>query len=289
MLTLSRASNVLEAGDLDGFDASLARMTELLEAVPQPIMRWRVTFTEMPRAIIGGRLEEADALAIRAFQESGGSADGLTIFGNQIANVRWEQGRMHELVDLLAQAVTDNPAIPGFKAGHAAALCSAGNYDEARELLGRAVAEGFASVPLDLVWTTTLALWSEVAFRVGSTEAAAPLYDLLLPHSRRIVWTGSSVWGPIARHLGRLALTLERYEEAETHLAAATAEHERLGAPVWQADTDRLLGLTLLRRPGGDADRGRELLMRATETARDHGAAGIERETEEALAEVAQR
>jgi tetratricopeptide (TPR) repeat protein len=288
-LTASRACNVLEAGDLRGFDDCVARMAEILEVVPQPIMRWTLRFTEMPRALLAGRLDAADALAMQAFEASGASADGLTIFGAQIANLRWEQGRLHELVDLIAQAVIDNPALPAFKVAHALALCSAGNYDKARELLEPLVADRFASIPLDSTWSQTLANWSEVAFRIGASEAAASLYDLLLPHQRTIIWTGATVWGPVTRHLGRLALMMERYDEAEAHLAAATAEHERIGAPVWQADTDRLLGLVLLRRPGGDPDRGHELLQRAADIAREHGAARIEQEAEEALAEVVQR
>lgn len=277
---------MLEAGDLHGFDAHVARMSELLETLQQPIMRWTLRFTQTPRAVIAGQLEEAGALAMEALQASGGSADGLTIFGGGIASIRWEQGRMAELVDLLAQAVIDNPTIPGFRAFYAIALCSAGEYDKARELLDAAAADRFASIPLDMTWSMSLALWAEVAFRAGATEVAPVLCDLMLPHARTIIWTGVSVSGPMTRHLGRLALMLERYDEAEAHLAAASAEHERIGAPVWQADTDRLLGLTLLRRPDGDGARGRELLTRATQAARQHGATGIEREAEQALAEL---
>ena len=95
-----------------------------------------------------------------------------------------------------------------------------------------------------------------MAFRAGPSNAAEPLYELLLPHARAIIYNGASVWGPVTRHLGRLALMMERYDVAETHLAAATSEHERLGAPIWQADTDRLRGVVQLRRPGRDpADR----------------------------------
>jgi len=102
-----------------------------------------------------------------------------------------------------------------------------------------------------------------------------------------VVWNGASTSGPLALHLGRLALMLERHDGAEAHLAAASAEHERLGAPIWQTETDYLLGLTLLRRPGGDAERGRRLLRQAAELARENGAAGIERHAEGALAEYA--
>ena len=288
-LTASRSCNVIEAGDLDGFDVQVARMRELHAVLGQPIMEWTLLFTEAPRAMLEGRFSEVERLATRAFEVSGGTHDGLTIFGAQIAYVRWEQGRMHELIDAMAQAVIDNPALPAFKAAHAAACCSAGDHDHARELLESLAADDSASMPLDLSWSGMLALCSEVAFRVGATDTAAALYRLLLPHERTIIWNGCILYGPTARHLGRLALMLERYDEAEAHLAAASAEHERIGAPVWQADTDRLMGLTLLRRPSADAGRAGQLLRRAAQTAHEYGAAGIEREAQEALADLTHR
>jgi class 3 adenylate cyclase len=288
-LTASRSCNVIEAGDLDGFDVQVARMRELHAVLGQPIMEWTLLFTEVPRAMLEGRFSEAERLAMRAFEVSGGTADGLTIFGAQIALLRFEQGRMHELVDAIAQAVVDNPALPAFKAAQAQALCSAGDHQHARELLESLAAEDFGSVPLELSWSSTLAACSEVAFRVGASEAAVALYRLLLPHERTIIWNGCMLYGPASRHLGRLALMLERYDEAEAHLAAASAEHERLGAPVWQADTDRLMGLILQRRPGADPARARELLRRAAQTAHEYGAAGIEREAQEALADRTHR
>jgi len=288
-LTASRSCNVIEAGDLDGFDVQVARMRELHAVLGQPIMEWTLLFTEVPRAMLEGRFSEAERLAMRAFEVSGGTHDGLTIFGAQIAHIRFEQGRMHELIDAVAQAVVDNPAIPAFKAAHAAAFCSAGDHDHARELLESLAADDFASIPLDLVWSGTLAVCSEVAFRVGATEAAVTLYRLLLPHEGTIIWNGALLYGPASRHLGRLALMLEHYDEAEAHLVAASAEHERLRAPVWQADTDRLMGLTLQRRQSADPARASELLRRAAQAAHEYGAAGIEREAQEALADLTHR
>src|SRR2546423_8561773 len=169
------ARNVLEAGDLDGFDACIARMADLLEAVPQPIMRWALRLTEAPRALLAGRLDEAEALAIEGLEASGANADAMKVFGAQIISIRDAQGRLHELVDLIAQAVTENPALPAFRAVHALALISAGSHEQARELLDTAAADGFASIPLDTGWTLTLDVWSDVAFRLGAREAAAPL------------------------------------------------------------------------------------------------------------------
>jgi hypothetical protein len=97
-LTASRSCNVIEAGDLDGFDVQVACMRELHAVLSQPIMEWTLLFTEVPRAMLEGRFSEAERLATRAFEVSGGTNDGLTIFGGQIALLRYEQGRMHELI-----------------------------------------------------------------------------------------------------------------------------------------------------------------------------------------------
>jgi len=286
-LTASRACNVLESGDLAGFDACVEHMSNVLDAVPQPIMRWTLQFTRAPRAQLAGRLDDAEALAIEALTVADGSADAITIFGGQIVAIRLEQGRLAEMVDLIAQAVVDNPALPTFRAAHAMALCYADRHEEAAALLHEAAADGFASTPLDSVWSTTLTNWTYVAWQLGARDAAAALYDLLLPHARTIVWNGASAAGPVTRHLGRLALVLGRYDDAEEQLAAATAEHERLGAPIWQADTDRLLGLALLRRPNPDIVRARTLLTRAAEAAERHGAAAVARDANAALADPA--
>jgi len=283
--TAARACNVIEAGDVDGFDAQVARMTELLEFLGQSFMEWTLTFTRSPRAQLAGQLEEAERLAVRALEVSGGNPDGMTVFGGQILRLRWEQGRLYELLDLIAEAVKENPALPAFKIGHAQALCSAGDFDHAGRLLDEFARDGFTSIPRDLVWCTSLAGASEVACRLGARDAAADLYRLLAPHERIIVWAGTIILGPVSRHLGRLALTLERFDEAEAHLARASAEHERIGAPVWQADTDHLLGLTLLRRPDGDRARGEELLQRAADAARGYGANLVEQDALDALGE----
>lgn len=179
-------------------------------------MEWTLLFTdEVPRAMLEGRFFEAERLATRAFEVSGGTYDGLTIFGAQNAHIRLEQGRLHELIDAIAQAVIDNPALPAFKAIQAQAFCSAGDHQHARELLESLAADDFGSIPLNLTWSVTLAVCSGVAFRVGASEGAVTLYRLLLPHEGRFIWNGCNLYGPASRHLGRLALMLERYDEAE--------------------------------------------------------------------------
>ena len=91
----------------------------------------------------------------------------------------------------------------------------------------------------------------------------------------------------MAHHLGLLSTTLGRYDEAETWFAAATATHERIGAPHWLART-RLewAGMLLARRQPGDAERAHELLGQALATARQLGLANVERRAVALLGEL---
>ena len=290
----TKSCSLLEAGDIDGFDRCIARMGELQAAVHQPIMAWVVRFTESARELIAGRLADAEKLALEALELSGFTPDGVTVFGGQIAAVRRDQGRIKVVVDALDKEnqflnflqLQGAVVTPELKRS-SIELCGAERYDEARPLLAAAAKRGFGWVPLDHLWSSTLVAWSEVASALDERDAAGSLYEQLSPHRHTMAWTGATTSGPVARALGRLALLLDRYDEAQSHLALAFAAHERIAAPIWQADTERLLGLTLVRDPGGDADRGRELLQRAADAARRHGAAHIEREAEAALTEYA--
>ena len=190
-LTASRSCNMIEAGDLDGFDVQVARMRNCTPSWVNRSWSGRCSSTEAPRAMLEGRFSEAERLATRAFEVSGGTHDGLTIFGAQIAQLRDEQGRLHELIDAIAQAVIDNPALPAFKAAHAAAFCSAGDHDHARELLESLAADDFASTPLDQTWSGTLGVCT-VRSRFES-EQPTPLQLCTVcccPSERTIIWNG---------------------------------------------------------------------------------------------------
>jgi hypothetical protein len=77
-----------------------------------------------------------------------------------------------------------------------------------------------------------------------------------------------------------LATTLGRFDEAETHFAAASATHSRMRAPTLMARTRLERARMLLgRRGAGDAERARELLQQALSTARELGLGNVERQT----------
>ncbi len=94
-----------------------------------------------------------------------------------------------------------------------------------------------------------------------------------------------TVTGSVERTLGVLAATLERWEDAEQHFAAAAEIHERLGAKLFLARTWLNWGGALLARgEEADSERALDLIERATELAREHGSGAIVRDAEALIA-----
>jgi hypothetical protein len=88
--------------------------------------------------------------------------------------------------------------------------------------------------------------------------------------------------------LGTLATTLERYEQAEAHFAAAAQIEARLGAPLFLARTHTGWARALIARGRPeDLERAQPMLEHAEDTARRLGAGGTTREVAECRAALA--
>jgi hypothetical protein len=101
---------------------------------------------------------------------------------------------------------------------------------------------------------------------------------VLVPFSGHVA-CHTLIWlGCVAHHLAMLATTVGRWDEAETHFAAAATTHSRIGAPTWLART-RLewAGMLLTRQEGEDVQRAIALCTDALVTARDLGLVNLER------------
>jgi tetratricopeptide (TPR) repeat protein len=77
---------------------------------------------------------------------------------------------------------------------------------------------------------TTLAEIADACAQIGSPVEAAVFYERLLPHAALVVVDGTMICcGACARVLGRLAMQLGRYAEAEQHFEQALVVNTRLG------------------------------------------------------------
>jgi len=130
--------------------------------------------------------------------------------------------------------------------------------------------------------------WAEVCCGLGLVDRAAELYEMLAPFSGRVATAGFAVSGSIEWALGRLAATLERYEQAEGHFAAGQEIEASLGAPLLLARTRVGWARALIAR-GRQEDLGRaqQMLEQAEDTAGRSGAEQISREVAEYRAALA--
>jgi hypothetical protein len=119
---------------------------------------------------------------------------------------------------------------------------------------------------------------SEAVVYLRDREAAAELFEIMLPWSGRVFFDGIQTYGAVDRSLGRLAILLGFLDEADSLLAAAAELHERISAPLFLARTWADQAKLLVAR---DATAGLapaiSLVERAVAVARELGAPGVAR------------
>jgi hypothetical protein len=160
--------------------------------------------------------------------------------GGQVFAIRFFQGRLGELTELLVALATAAPERPIWRA--AAALChlQAGDADGAREHLERVRGDGWDRLPWNIDRPLTLAMAAWVAAEVGTDADAAALLELLVPYEELLIVNGAApsiVAGPATYPLACLASRLGDHERADRWFTDAEGLEERWSAPPWQALT----------------------------------------------------
>jgi tetratricopeptide (TPR) repeat protein len=273
----------IEAGNRSKVESALEAMRALAASVPEPSFVWRGLAWESGWAFVRGELVTAERLALEAFKvgESSGQPDSKLMLGGTLFNIRNQQDRLHELVDALVHVAAnpDRPAIAALRAQTALALVASGRTDEAHEL---ARVADFHSIPVDVLWEMAICWWADACERLGLRDRALELYELIRPFSGQIGSTGNTTSGSFDAALGRLATTLERYEQAEYHFAAAAEIEEQLGAPLLLARTRAGWARMLIARGRREElEHAQHMLEQAREVAERLGAEGITREVME--------
>jgi DNA-binding SARP family transcriptional activator/tetratricopeptide (TPR) repeat protein len=269
--------DLLERGDRKGVEVQIEAFTAGAERLRQPLYLWNATVWQAMRALMDGRLDEAEQLAVAAVS-SGIRSEGVTApqyYAGQMLGIRREQDRMGELEGPAREIVTTNPQRAAWRAGLAALLLETGRPDEARAEFDVLARDDFASIPRDGDWMVMASLAADVAAGLGDAQRAAVLYDQLLPYADAnvVIGLGAVCLGSTSRYLGRLARTLGRREHAVGHLRHAVAGNESLQAAVELAHS--WVDLAGALGPGPEA---RELLARAEALAADPGLPAVARD-----------
>jgi tetratricopeptide (TPR) repeat protein len=274
----------LETGDPGQAESGLKTMQTLAATVPEPSMAFLRLMLESGWALAQGELEAAEQWAIQMFEvgTASGQPDASSTFGAMLFGTRSNQGRASELLEQIIGLVDEARSPSAWRAAAAGALIESDREDEARAM---ALAEDFQSVPWDWLWSGTMGGWAVVCARLRIVDRAGELYELLAPFADRLTVSGALVSGSIPSTLGALATTLERYEQAEEHFAAAADIEERFGAPLFLARTRASWARALIAR-GRPEDRERavQMLEQAEEVAERLGGGFVTREVAECRA-----
>ncbi len=96
----------------------LERAVVLADELGQPTLRWLVTFQRARLAAVHGDFDRAEQLATEALElgQAAGQPDAFAAYAAQLFMIRTFQGRLDEIVELVAQATAANPELPGFRA-----------------------------------------------------------------------------------------------------------------------------------------------------------------------------
>jgi DNA-binding SARP family transcriptional activator len=230
--------DLLQKGDLEAVDAQITAFDELAEQVRQPLYDWQSTLWRAMRALLGGRLPEAERLAEQAFA-IGARAEPVTAaqyYAIQLLEIRREQGRMEELERGLRQTIETYPNLVAYRAALGVLLAQAGRLEEARRQVTNVAPDKIAD---GLDWLLTVCLLGDVFAELGDAGRAEELYELLLPYESAniVIGFGVACEGPVARLLGRLAALTGR--PFEHHFARALDLAERLQAPLLKERIER--------------------------------------------------
>jgi tetratricopeptide (TPR) repeat protein len=284
LLIASAAARVwayCELGDMPGVDANIRALEVLAEQTSDPSTRWAATSYRAMREIVAGRLESA-ARHARAALELGTKltrADAHHVFCTQMGGILRLEGRLEEAAELVREVSLRRPAIAGWQAALAGIEAELGRADHAREVLKRLLDRDMAALLGDPYGLGALAPAADLCAQVGTADQARRLYDTLAPYADRhgAISTGTNTHGPLARHLGRLAVVMGDAARAEQHFQRAIEASERCASPTFLSLSCLAYAHALLLggRPGA-RERAGALTARAFQLGTEHGLAIVQ-------------
>jgi DNA-binding CsgD family transcriptional regulator/tetratricopeptide (TPR) repeat protein len=261
-------------GDIDAARGEVDVLLETAEQTAQPFMLHVAEHYGSAIALCDGRLQDAEAMALRSQEWSGllTGRDASGVHGIQMFSVRREQGRLPELAPVIrilaANPKREGPWLPGL----ASVLVELGMEAEARRELSRVALEGLDGFRESL-WLASLTYLTDASAALGDEATAALVYPELEPLAGANVMIGHlvSCYGAADRYLGMLATTLGEWERAERHFENALELNRRMGARTWLAHTAYEYARLVVARGTGESDQVGALLGEAATHAEQIG------------------
>jgi hypothetical protein len=175
----------------------------------------------------------------------------------------------------LAESYADRPA---WRAALAMLEWENGRAEQAQRHIDALSDRGFANIPLDGDWLTTMALAADVCAGLRDEATAAIIYEQLLPyaHANVVIGLGAACLGSVATFAGKLAAAIGAKREAADLFEQGLAANSALRAPVCLARTELDYARVL-----GPGRRGQELVSGAERSAVELGLDNLARDAQQ--------
>jgi tetratricopeptide (TPR) repeat protein len=268
--------------DAGSAQASLRRMRDIATEIGEPRMAWNVAVFEAFEAVMEARFTDGERASERALGIGTeiGEPVAFMLYAGQLFMNRSFAGRYDEVVPLLEQAIATDPDSFPFRLAHAISCAIVGREAEARAVLAEGAAAGFADLPRDHLWMTSVVGYAVLAIELADRGAAAGLYPVLEPFGDQVAFNGATSQGDIGAYLGKLASLLGRHDVADAHLRRALEVNVAFGWRYHEATTLVALALSQRRRTGTLDAQGRAWLDRAAAIAAECGSAMVATQVE---------
>ncbi len=264
-----RIMMLLAAGEMEAVDREIAACEQIAETLRLPALRSVALALHAMRAITKGRFEEAERLIRASIEMDHGSDQAQALARIQTFYLRWEQGRLRELVDTFGvERLFASPI--AFRGAQAMACAFVGRDAEARRIFEELASSDFKGDEFALGLRLAAGTLSTTCYLLGDARRAAVLYESILPFAGEysVHTAGLTVTNPPSHHLGLLATAMGRFEDAERHFEDAITKIAKLGSPPMFARNRYYYAEMLLRRGApGDREKALTLLDQALETA----------------------
>ena len=275
-----RIRDLLEIGRVDELRVEVDAYAQLVRQLQQQHVGISEAGFAM-LALLDGRFDEAERLAIQALNLGRDRSDGLAAqaFAAQISAIRREQGRLHEMEPIIKSYVEQFPGLTFARCGLAFCYSESGRTEDARFHLDYLAKTDFAGVARDVSWLASMAMLSEVSAALNDQASARVLMGVLEPYESRNASLDMYVcYGPVSYYRGILAFSLSSYELAEQRFLSALESTKKMGLRPWHAHAQYRLAALLLQRNSSPKDRGNafNLLASAMATAQSLGMKSLE-------------
>ena len=235
-----RSFSRLQAGEVRAAEADIELGMRLARQLGQPALIFLVGGQQAMLALAQGRFAQANEIQREAFRHGERvhpQATRALHRAQRYAQLDFE-GRLTELGADIDELAAEERTRPVFACLLAHLQARLGRTPDALAMLDDLVADDVAALPFDQEWLFGMSLLAETTAQVHSVEAATVLYRRLSPWAAlNVVDQGEGIRGSVARYLGLLASTLERWDEADRHFADAAHRNADMGLRPWLALT----------------------------------------------------